>query len=428
MEAHLAVDAPSGSAPRSAALEARVGGRRVEPCDVYLLTAFLGLLTLGLVMVASASVTAAEKEGYGPFYFLMRQALAVAMGLGVAYAALTIPTRVLRKLSVVALIVAIALLLAVFVPGLGVESHGAARWLRAGPVSFQPSEMAKILAILYLAGFIERHAEDLRADPAGVLRPIAVLAIVWTLLYFEPDYGAMAVSIATTLALLFLGGVSLSRFLAVGAVASAALALLVVIEPYRLARVTSFMNPLADSQDSGFQLTQALIAFGRGEIFGVGLGGSVQKLFYLPEAHTDFIFAVIAEELGLLGTLVCIAAYTVIVWRAFVIAGSAERSGQIFSAHLCYGLGLLVGLQGFINMGVNMGALPTKGLTLPLVSYGGNSMIATAAAFGLLFRVDRELRFPARFARRARSRFGTHRQGRGLSGSGACDGHRRHAG
>ncbi|MGH8576568.1 MAG: FtsW/RodA/SpoVE family cell cycle protein, partial [Gammaproteobacteria bacterium] len=187
--------------------------------------------------------------------------------------------------------------------------------------------------------------------------------------------------------------------------AFAALAALVFIEPYRMVRITSFMNPLADPLEGGFQLSQALIAFGRGEWFGVGLGGSVQKLFYLPEAHTDFIFAVIAEELGLLGTLVCIATYTAIVWRAFVIGATAERAGCVFPAYLAYGLGLLIGLQGFIHMGVNMGALPTKGLTLPLVSYGGNSMIATSLAFGLLFRIDREMRFPARSAARTRGRY-----------------------
>ncbi|MGH8570269.1 MAG: FtsW/RodA/SpoVE family cell cycle protein, partial [Gammaproteobacteria bacterium] len=277
---------------------------------------------------------------------------------------------------------------------------------RIGPVSFQTSELAKLLAILYVAGFIDRHAEAVRATTSGLLRPIAVLTILWVLLYVEPDYGAMVVLIATTLGMLFLGGVSMARFLALGVLACAALAVLVVIEPYRLARITSFLNPLADSLEGGFQLTQALIAFGRGEWFGVGLGGSIQKLFYLPEAHTDFIFAVIAEELGLLGTLLCIATYTVIVWRAFLIGAAAERAGRVFSASLAYGLGLLIGLQGFINMGVNMGALPTKGLTLPLVSYGGNSMIATCATFGLLFRIDRETRFPARYAARTRGRYG----------------------
>ncbi len=386
--------------------------RGKDPCDAYLLGAFLLLLILGLVMVASASVTAAEKGGHGPFYFLWRQALAAGMGLVVAYALLATPTRVLRKLGGAALCLAIALLVSVFIPGLGVESHGAARWLRIGPASFQPSEIAKVLALVYLAAFIDRHAEALRHAPAALVFLIAVLAIVWALLYFEPDYGAMAVSIATTLGMLFLCGVSMSRFLALACLACTALTLLALMKPHSLARLTTFfMDPMADPLGGGFQLGQALIAFGRGELFGVGLGGSVQKLFYLPEAHTDFIFAVIAEELGFLGTAACIAAYWVIVWRAFVIGAQAEGSGRLFSAHLCYGLGLLVGLQGFINMGVNMGALPTKGLTLPLVSYGGNSMIATCAAFGLLFRVDRETRFPAELAARTRRRYGVRADG-----------------
>jgi cell division protein FtsW len=373
-----------------------------DPCDVYLLTAFAGLLSLGLVMVASASVTAAEKEGYGPFYFLWRQTLSVGLGLCVAYVALRTPTRVLRKLSTFALFLAIALLAAVLVPGLGVESHGAMRWLCVGPVSFQPSEFAKVLAILYLAGFIDRHPDSVRATTSGLLYPIAVLTILWVLLYVEPDTGAMVVLIATALGMLFLAGVSMARFLAVGVLASAALLVLVLMRPHSMARITNFMDPLANPLGGGFQLTQALIAFGRGEWLGVGLGGSVQKLFYLPEAHTDFIFAVIAEELGLLGTLLCIATYTAIVWRAFVIGAAAEGAGQRFSAYLAYGLGLLIGLEGFIHMGVNMGALPTKGLTLPLVSYGSNSMIATSLCFGVLFRIDREMRFPAR----SRSRYG----------------------
>lgn len=373
-----------------------------DPCDVYLLTAFTGLLSLGLVMVASASVTAAEKEGYGPFYFLWRQTLSVGLGLCVAYVALHTPTRVLRKLSTFALFLAMALLAAVLVPGLGVESHGAMRWLCVGPVSFQPSEFAKVLAILYLAGFIDRHPDSVRAATSGLLCPIAVLAILWVLLYVEPDTGAMVVLIATSLGMLFLAGVSMARFLAVGVLASAALTVLVLMRPHSMARIINFMDPLANPLSGGFQLTQALIAFGRGEWLGVGLGGSVQKLFYLPEAHTDFIFAVIAEELGLLGTLLCIATYTAIVWRAFVIGAAAEGAGQRFSAYLAYGLGLLIGLEGFIHMGVNMGALPTKGLTLPLVSYGSNSMIATSLAFGVLFRIDREMRFPAR----SRSRYG----------------------
>jgi cell division protein FtsW len=370
--------------------------RAKDPCDLYLLTAFAGLLTLGLVMVASASITVAEDGGRGAFYFLWRQALSVAIGLIAAYAAFKTPTRLLQRLAGFALIASVVLLAAVLVPGLGDESHGSRRWLRLGPVSFQASEAAKILIILYLAAFIERHAEALRASRSALLAPIGVLMLISALLYFEPDYGALVVLVATALGMLFLSGVSMSRFLALGSLAFTALALLAVIEPYRLVRITSFWNPLADPYGSGFQLTQALIAFGRGELFGVGLGGSVQKLFYLPEAHTDFIFAVIAEELGFLGTVMCIATYGLIVWRGLVIGARAERAGHRFAAYLAYGLGLLIGLQGFINMGVNMGALPTKGLTLPLVSYGGNSLIATCAAFGLLLRVDRETRFPLR--------------------------------
>ena len=332
--------------------------------------------------------------------------MSVGLGLGVAYAGLRTPTRVLYKLSTFALFLAIALVAVALVPGLGVESHGAMRWLRVGPVSFQPSEVAKVLAILYLAGFIDRHAEAVRVTTSGFLRPIAVLTILCVLLYVEPDYGAMVVLFATTLGMLFLGGVSMARFLAVGSLACAALGVLALMRPHSLARITNFMDPSANPLGGGFQLTQALIAFGRGEWFGVGLGASIQKLSYLPEAHTDFILAVIAEELGFVGVCFVVGVYALLAGRAFWLGLRCVEMRRHFAGYCAFGIGLWISLQSFVSIGVNLGLLPTKGLTLPLVSYGGNSMIAACAAFGLLFRIDREMRFPARSAARTRGRYG----------------------
>ncbi|MGH7461609.1 MAG: peptidoglycan glycosyltransferase FtsW, partial [Longimicrobiales bacterium] len=235
-----------------------------------------------------------------------------------------------------------------------------------------------------------RHGEELRKSFAGFIRPIAVVTLLSGLLLLEPDYGAAVVIFATALGMLFMGGVPLSRFLAWVLTASVALASLAVLSPYRLQRLTSFLNPWDDPFNTGFQLTQALIAFGRGEWFGLGLGSSVQKLFYLPEAHTDFVFAVLAEELGLVGSLLAILLYFFIVWRAFVIAQVAEQSGRAFAAYLAYGIGLLIGLQAYINLGVNMGVLPTKGLTLPLMSFGSNSVVVCCVLIALLIRIEFE--------------------------------------
>ncbi|MFH0350514.1 MAG: putative lipid II flippase FtsW [Chromatiales bacterium] len=360
--------------------------------DPWLAGCFVLLLALGLVMVASASVTIADRDHHDPFYFLWRQMVAAMIGLSCCFLAVRTPLATLERLGALSLFLALLLLTAVLVPGLGRVVNGSMRWIRLGPVSFQASEPAKLFVIIYVASYLVRHEHKVRSTFAGMMKPFLVLTLIGGLLLLEPDYGVTAVLFATALGMLFLGGVPLTRFLGWGAVAVTALVALAMLAPYRLDRLMTFMDPWADPYDRGFQLTQALIAIGRGEWWGVGLGGSIQKLFYLPEAHTDFIFAVLAEELGLIGSLVVIAAYTLVLWRAVVIGGQAQRAGQPFAEHLAYGIGLLIGLQGFINMGVNMGVLPTKGLTLPLVSYGGNSMMVTCAAFGILFRVEREAR------------------------------------
>lgn len=386
---------------RGAAIPGRRTTLRTAPgsvwrYDPWLLGSFVSLLALGLVMVTSASVTIAERSFDDPLYYLWRQLIAVSLGLGCAFVFLHCPLKQLLRASVACLFIALALLACVLIPGLGHEVNGSSRWLRLGPLSLQASEPAKLLVIIYLSGHLVRHREALRASATGVLKPALVVALVGTLLLLEPDYGVTVVLFATALGMLFLGGVSVLRFAGLGLLGVVALAMLAVLSSYRFDRLVTFLDPWSDPFDRGFQLTQALIAIGRGEWSGVGLGGSVQKLFYLPEAHTDFIFAVLAEELGLLGSFAVIGAYAIVLWRAIVIGGRAEAAGQAFGANLAYGLGLLVGLQGFINLGVNLGMLPTKGLTMPLVSYGGNSVVVTCAAFGLLFRVDSESRPPAR--------------------------------
>lgn len=372
-----------------AALAARRIGRHAQ-YDVWLIGSTAILVLLGLVMVASSSITVADRIHGQPLYFFWRQAMALVIGLGLGLATVKTPLHVWQRSGAALLVFAVALLVIVLVPGLGREVNGSMRWIGFGSVSLQSSEPAKLCMIAYLAGYMVRHGEKLRTSFAGFIRPIAVVTLISGLLLLEPDYGAAVVIFATALGMLFMGGVPLSRFLAWVLTASVALGSLAVLSPYRLQRLTSFLNPWDDPFNSGFQLTQALIAFGRGEWFGLGLGSSVQKLFYLPEAHTDFVFAVLAEELGLFGSILAILLYFFIVWRAFVIAHVAEQSGKAFAAHLAYGIGLLIGLQAYINLGVNMGVLPTKGLTLPLMSFGSNSMVVCCVLIALLIRIEFE--------------------------------------
>lgn len=363
-------------------------------CDRWLLGTVVALLILGLVMVASASVSLADRQFGQPFHYLWRQVLFVAAGL--AAAAVIMRTRLLfwEKGGLLLLLAGAVLLVAVLMPGIGHQVNGSTRWVRLGFFNLQASELVKLFVIVYLAGYLVRRGEEVRNTVKGFIKPLLILAVLSVLLLLEPDFGTTAVMFATALGMMFLGGVRLWQFSALLAAVVAVLAGVALSSPYRLERLTTFLNPWADPFNSGFQLTQALIAIGRGEWLGVGLGGSIQKLFYLPEAHTDFLFAVMAEELGLLGVATVIVLFTLVVWRAFVIAYRAEQSGNRFGGYLAYGIGMWIGLQAFINMGVNMGALPTKGLTLPLMSYGGSSIVVMCMAVALLMRVDYETRFP----------------------------------
>jgi cell division protein FtsW len=349
-------------------------------------------MLLGLVMVSSASITMADRQLGQPFYFVLRQGIHLGLGLLLAALVLRVKLVVWERGSFVWLALALALLTLVLIPGLGREVNGSVRWLVLGPLRLQVSEPAKLLLILYLAGYLVRRGEEVRTQVAGFLKPMGVMVLAAILLLLEPDFGAMVVLMSTVLGMTFLAGVRLWQFAVLLGMALSAFALLAITSPYRLARLTAFLNPWADPFNSGFQLTQSLIAIGRGDLFGVGLGASIQKLFYLPEAHTDFIFSVLAEEFGLVGVLVVIALYAFVVWRAFAIAEVARQGQQPFAAYLAYGIGIWIGLQSVINMGVSMGLLPTKGLTLPLLSYGGSSLLVMCVAVALLLRIDYETR------------------------------------
>jgi cell division protein FtsW len=295
-----------------------------------------------------------------------------------------------ERLSQALLVVALAMLLVVLVPGLGEVVNGGRRWLRLAGVSFQVSELARVLVLIYVASYAARRQDELRETFTGLLKPLLLLALVAVLLLGEPDFGAATVLFATGFGMLFIAGARLRYVIVLTAVAGAVFALLAVTSAYRLRRLTGFLDPWAHAYSSGFQLTQSLIAIGRGKWFGVGLGDSVQKLFYLPEAHTDFLFAVLAEELGLLGVLLTLGLFVALIWRAFYIARLASQAGLDFQSYLAAGFALWIGIQAFINIGVNMGVLPTKGLTLPLMSYGRSSLIVTLVWVGMLLRVHHE--------------------------------------
>jgi cell division protein FtsW len=374
-----------------AAQPARTARRRFGPTlDAPTLMLAAALMLLGLIMVTSASISLAGREGQ-PFGFLERQLTQTLIGVVLGAIALWVPTERLEKLALPMLLTAAVLLLVVLVPGLGHVVNGSRRWLRIAGMSFQVSEAARVLTLIYIARYAVRYEEDLRAGLAGLARPLVLLLLMALLLLGEPDFGAASVLFITGFGLLFLAGARLGWVALMLLGAGGGAALLVRFSSYRLHRFMAFLNPWADPFHSGFQLTQSLIAIGRGSWLGVGLGASVQKLFYLPEAHTDFLFAVLAEELGLAGVVMTLALFLALTWRAFVIAQRAYAGGLKFASYLAAGFGLWLGVQAFINIGVNMGVLPTKGLTLPLMSYGRSSLVVTLAWLGVVLRVNHEV-------------------------------------
>lgn len=372
--------------------------------DPVMLAIVMALLLGGLVILASASISVSDGATGNPFYYLQRQLLAAAIGLAAGFVCLFIPMQVWRSLGWLMLLVGIALLVVVLIPGVGHEVNGSTRWVRLGVMNLQVSEPARLCFLLYLAGYLVRRNKSVREEFTGFLRPMVVLTIACVLLLLEPDFGATVVLLATALVMMFVAGARIRDFLVFFMLAVVAMSALVVAAPYRMSRLTAFMDPWADPFNSGFQLTQSLIAIGRGEWFGVGLGDSVQKLFYLPEAHTDFVFAVYAEEFGLFGSLLLIGLFLALLWRIFKLAMRAADSERFFDAYVAIGLGTWLGIQAFINIGVNMGLLPTKGLTLPLISYGRSSLIITMICIALLLRIHHELAVDAKPVNRTRKK------------------------
>ena len=367
--------------------------------DRWLAWAALLLVALGLVMVYSASIATAEAgrhTGYNAAHYLMRHGMVLAIALTAAIAVFLVPARYWQKAAPWLFFLGLVLLALVLVPGLGREVNGARRWFNLPALSVQPSELVKLFAVLYAADYTVRKHAVLRNFKRGLLPMLGVMLLVSWLLLREPDFGALVVIAVTAFGILFLGGMSGRHFAALLAMLTAGFSALVVFSPYRMQRIFGFMDPWSDAFGSGYQLSHALIAFGRGEWLGVGLGASVEKLHYLPEAHTDFLLAVIGEELGLVGVAAVIALFAWIVLRAFTIGRQAALRERHFAALAAQGIGTWIGFQALINMGVNMGLLPTKGLTLPLMSFGGSGMVVNCVALAILLRIDWENRQLAR--------------------------------
>lgn len=360
--------------------------------DRYLLFAAIGLLIFGLLMVASTSIVISEKQYAQPFHYFLHQLLYLILGLVVAGLVFKIKIDKWQEYSTFLLVTSFVLLTLVLVHGIGRQVNGSMRWLGVGPFGIQVSEFAKLAVIIYISGYLVRHEIEIRTKVTGFLKPLFILGLMAILLLREPDFGAATVILVTCLGMLFIAGVRWWQFAVLLGSVVAALGTLAVTSPYRMQRLTTFLNPWATQYEGGYQLTQSLIAFGRGGWFGVGLGDSVQKLFYLPEAHTDFLFAVLTEELGLMGGLVVIALFVIVVTRAMMIGRKAYQEGRRFASYLAYGYGLDLALQAMINIGVNAGILPTKGLTLPFMSYGGSSLLMVCAVTALILRIDYELR------------------------------------
>lgn len=360
--------------------------------DFPLLAGCFLLLGLGIVMIASASSEVASVQTGNTFYNFTRHLVYLAIGLIGTATVLLVPMAVWQRYSGHLLFIAVVLLVAVLIPGIGRNVNGANRWIGFGLFNIQPSELGKVFAVIYLAGYLVRRREEVRASWAGFFKPFVVLLPIAWLFLLEPDFGATVVMMGAVLAMLFLGGVDMWRFLLMVLLSIGAVMFLVLTQEYRMHRLMNFTDPFADQFGSGYQLSQALIAFGRGDWFGLGLGNSIQKQFYLPEAHTDFVFAVLAEELGLVGSLCTVALFVFVGVRALYLGLWAERAKQYFSAYVAYGIAMLWIGQFIINVGVNVGLLPTKGLTLPFLSYGGSSLVVCCMCMGILLRIDWERR------------------------------------
>lgn len=358
--------------------------------DSWVLMPALLLLAFGIVMVGSASIAVAEGQGASPYHYLFRHLVFIAAGTVLALSLRVIPMAFFERISRPMLGLSILVLLIVLVPGVGHTVNGSTRWIRLGFVNFQVVEAVKLMVIIYLAGYLARKAEFVQSRFFDTLKPLIFAGLLSVILLLQPDMGSAAVITAIVAGMVWLAGAAWRHILVLGMLTLPAFGF-AAMEPYRLRRIVSFMDPWSDPFASGFQLTQALIAVGRGELFGVGIGASIQKLFYLPEAHTDFIFAVLAEEFGLAGVIAVLLLFLLLVTRIMVIGIMAHRNGRPFAGFVAYGIGLWIGLQAMVSVGVNLGVLPTKGLTLPLISSGGSSMLMTLLALGIVLRIKYEL-------------------------------------
>lgn len=366
--------------------------RAILPFDPWLLASALSLMLIGFVMITSASMDVAAKDYGGAFFFSVRHGVFMLLALAGAALAVRVPLHLWEKYGPLFLLAGLLLLVVVLIPGIGREVKGAQRWIALGPINIQASEIAKLCLVIYVAGYLVRRLSEVRSSWFGVAKPVIPLAFYLTLLLAEPDYGAAVILMGSVMGMIFLGGMRFAQFLMVLLCAVGLVAALAIWEPYRLARLKSFQDPWADPFGDGYQLSQAQIAFGRGEWFGTGLGNSVQKLFYLPEAHTDFVYSVLAEELGLLGALLMVVLYVIVISRIFLIGRQAEKQQAFFKGYLAYGVGFIFAGQTLVNIGMNVGALPTKGLTLPLVSYGGSSLLVCTVMVAMVLRIDYELK------------------------------------
>jgi cell division protein FtsW len=358
--------------------------------DTLLLLVSLAILSIGFVIVTSASMPVADRLYNNPFYFAIRHGIYISLAIAAALVVMQIPMRWWRMTNVWLLLMAIALLVAVLLIGRSV--NGSTRWLVIGPITIQAAEPAKLFFFCYLAGYLVRRFEEVTENIKGFIKPLAVFFVLAVLLLMQPDLGTVVVMLFTTVGLLFLAGAKLWQFFGLAITGSLAVIMLIVFEEYRMKRITSFLDPWADPFGSGYQLTQSLMAYGRGDIFGQGLGNSLQKLEYLPEAHTDFIMAILAEEFGFAGVLTVLVLMLIIVIKAMSMGKLALRKERPFDAYLAYSIGIWFSLQTAVNVGASAGILPTKGLTFPLLSYGGSSLIIMAIAVGILVRIDFELR------------------------------------
>ncbi len=365
------------------------------PYDKWLILTIISIVCLGMLMVASASIVVSDQQLHQPFYFFYKQLIFLVMGVLLGGLIAQFEMADWEKVSGYVLVGALLLLALVLFPGLGHSVNGSMRWIGIGFLGIQVSEIAKFAMVIYMASYLVRCHTEIQTTFMGFLKPMGLLGVICILLLREPDFGAAVVIIATSLGMMFLAGVRLRHFSAIMLVVLVGLSVIAISAPYRLHRLTSFLNPWEHAYSSGYQLTQSFIAFGRGGWFGVGLGKSIQKLFYLPEAHTDFLFAVIAEELGLIGMLVVIGLFTYLVVRIFMIGRRAQSLSQHFSGFVAYGIGLWFAIQFTVSIGVNCGLFPTKGLTLPLMSYGGSSLLVNCITIAVLLRIDYENRMMA---------------------------------